>query len=134
MFMCLRAIPRGNLSTFWSYIKNIVFSDFTPVRKSVPLLMFQMKLLREGKFLFMMDCQVGGASLAARSKPTPYRMEIAAEAATLNLADGFPACIQERNRDEHFGVKWNTLLNLSFKTLLILKLQLLAFNFRVYIF
>ncbi|OWR54990.1 uncharacterized protein LOC116777771 [Danaus plexippus] len=87
-------------------VPNVVRdANLNPMRKAVPLLKFQMKLLRGGKFLLVMDCHVGGASLASRSDTPPYRLEIAAEAAALDLGDGYPACIKEKNKEEQFFVK-----------------------------
>ena len=75
------------------------------MRKGVPLLRFQMKLLKEGKYLLVMDCHVGGASLASRTDHPVYRSEIAAEAAYLDIGDGHPACTVEKNKGEQFFVK-----------------------------
>lgn len=59
-----------------------------------------MKMIRAGKFLIMMDCHMGVASLSARADQPPYRSEIETAAAELVLGDGFPACIKDKNKDE----------------------------------
>ncbi|VVC93065.1 unnamed protein product [Leptidea sinapis] len=76
--------------------------NFLPVKDPVPLLKFQLKLLQQGKFLLMVDCHIGGASLAARFDTIPYRSEIQATVATLGLGDGFPACVKDKNKGEEF--------------------------------
>ncbi|XP_064074381.1 uncharacterized protein LOC113395480 [Vanessa tameamea] len=95
----------GPAGAFLAVPNVIRDANINPLRKAVPLLKFQMKLLREGKFLLLMDCHVGGASLSAWSDHPPYRSEIAAEAATLNIGDGYPACTKEKNKEEQFFVK-----------------------------
>ncbi|CAH0713795.1 unnamed protein product, partial [Brenthis ino] len=91
----------------FSAVPNVIreANNIFPLRKGVPLLKFQMKLLRQGKFLLVMDCHVGGASLAARPDHPPYRSEIAAEAALLDIGDGHPACTVEKNKGEQFFLK-----------------------------
>ncbi|XP_072934792.1 uncharacterized protein [Epargyreus clarus] len=87
-------------------VPNVVrLGDISPMRNGVPLLMFQLKLVRHGKYLVMMDCHVGVISLSARSNHTPYRSEIAAAVTELDMGDGFPACTQEKNKEEQFFVK-----------------------------
>lgn len=61
-----------------------------------------MKLIRSGKYLLVMDCHVGGASLAARRDDHSYRVEIASEAEQLALGDGYPACTDDKNNNEQF--------------------------------
>lgn len=75
------------------------------MRKSVPLLKFFIKLLRDGKFLLMIDCHIGVASLFARSDQLPYRAEVASAAAELDLGDGYPACTKNKREEEQFFVK-----------------------------
>ncbi|CAH2093826.1 unnamed protein product [Euphydryas editha] len=95
----------GPAGAFLAVPNVIRDANINPLRKAVPLLKFQMKLLREGKFLLVMDCHLGGASLAARSDHPPFRSEIAAEVATLDIGDGYPACTKEMNKEEQFFVK-----------------------------
>ncbi|CAH2259640.1 jg24289 [Pararge aegeria aegeria] len=84
-------------------VPNIIRDpNVKPMRKGVRLMKFQMKLVRDCKYLLVMDCHVGGASLAARPGHHSYRTEIAAEAEILNLGNGYPACVNEKNDDEHF--------------------------------
>ncbi|KAJ2942856.1 hypothetical protein O0L34_g15046 [Tuta absoluta] len=68
-----------------------------PMRHAVPLMKFQMKLTRDGKYLILMDCMVGLTSMAARAKPPLNRTEITAVAESLGsaLGDGYHACIPD---------------------------------------
>ncbi|KAG6446872.1 uncharacterized protein LOC115441370 [Manduca sexta] len=87
-------------------VPNVVRDgNISPTRKAVPLLKFRMKLLRAGQFLLMMDCHMGVASLSARADQMPYRSEIERTAAELHLGDGFPACLNDTNKDEKFFVQ-----------------------------
>ncbi|KAI5635496.1 hypothetical protein NE865_11765 [Phthorimaea operculella] len=68
-----------------------------PMRHAVPLMKFQMKLTRDGKYLIFMDCMVGLTALAARVKPALNRTEISAVVETLgdSLGDGYHACLPQ---------------------------------------
>ncbi|XP_023951223.2 uncharacterized protein LOC112055378 [Bicyclus anynana] len=92
---------QGAAGTFLAVPNVVRNSNIKPMRKGVPLLKFQMKLIRNGKYLLMMDCHVGASTLSARVGRS-YRTEIAAEAAALNLGDGHPACVNEKKDDEQF--------------------------------
>ncbi|XP_045771128.1 uncharacterized protein LOC123871387 [Maniola jurtina] len=93
---------QGAAGTFLAVPNIIRDSNPKPMRKGVPLLKIQMKLVRGGKYLLFMDCHMGAASLAARPGHEIYRTEIAAEAKALDLGAGYPACINEKNNDEQF--------------------------------
>ncbi|CAD0204442.1 unnamed protein product [Chrysodeixis includens] len=79
--------------------------NITPSRKAVPLLKFHMKLLHEGRYLLMSDCQIGVTTLSARTEPTPYRADISGIVSYLNFGDGFHACTSDRNRNELLGMQ-----------------------------
>ncbi|XP_061722424.1 uncharacterized protein LOC133528932 [Cydia pomonella] len=69
--------------------------EMLPHQASVPLLKFQLKLIRDGKFLIMMDCHIGAVSLSARYSGTPPTEEELAEAvAEAGLGEGFSACMK----------------------------------------
>ncbi|KAJ2942857.1 hypothetical protein O0L34_g15047 [Tuta absoluta] len=74
------------------------FSDVMP-GGLVPLLRFQLKLFRRGKFLVFVDCMVGIASVLARFDQPPYRMDIDSVALEMapHLGDGNHACVNEIN-------------------------------------
>jgi hypothetical protein len=80
----------------------VTIPDISPTKQAVPLLKFQMKLLQQGRFLLIMDCHIGVTSLYARPDRPPYLSEMMAATAGLNLGDGFPACISDKNPDERF--------------------------------
>ncbi|XP_063833170.1 uncharacterized protein LOC135082309 [Ostrinia nubilalis] len=94
--------PAGSFTAVPNVIRD---GNISPTRSAVPLLKFQLKLVRNGKFLIMMDCQMGVSSLSARSDHPPYRSEILAATAHLDLGDGFPSCVSDKNKDERFLVK-----------------------------
>ncbi|CAG4932680.1 unnamed protein product [Colias eurytheme] len=94
---------QGPAGSFVAVPNVIREGNLVPIRQAVPLLKFHLKLLRGGKFLLLMDCHVGGASLAARPDTAPYRSEIAATVAGLDIGDGFPACTDEKNNDEQIA-------------------------------
>ncbi|KAL0867687.1 hypothetical protein ABMA27_008424 [Loxostege sticticalis] len=96
---------QGPAGSFVAVANVIRDGNISPTRSAVPLLKFQLKLVREGKFLIMMDCQVGVSSLSARADYPPFRSEILAATAHLDLGDGFPACVGDRNTQEQFAVK-----------------------------
>ncbi|KAJ0173042.1 hypothetical protein K1T71_011218 [Dendrolimus kikuchii] len=84
---------QGAAGSFKGVPNVIRDGNILPMRKTIPLLKFFMKLLRNGKFLLMIDCHIGVASLSARPDHLPYRAEVASAAAELELGDGFPAYV-----------------------------------------
>ncbi|XP_026740630.1 uncharacterized protein LOC113503037 [Trichoplusia ni] len=87
-------------------VPNVVRDgNITPSKKSVPLLKFHMKLIHEGRFLLMSDCQIGVTTLSARTHPMPYRADIGGVVSYLNFGDGFHACVNDRNKNELVGAQ-----------------------------
>ena len=70
----------------------------------MPLLKFRLKLIREGKYLIMMDCHLGGITLLAQVDQPLYRSEIDAATGNLDFGEGFPACTKDKNKDEQFYI------------------------------
>ncbi|XP_059052921.1 uncharacterized protein LOC131847370 [Achroia grisella] len=94
--------PAGSLTAIPNVIRN---GNLTPMKNGVPLLKFFIKLVKEGKFLVMMDCHMGVGSISARTDNPPYRSEILSAAAEMDLGDGYPACSRDKNNDEQVLVK-----------------------------
>ncbi|XP_049879672.1 uncharacterized protein LOC126376389 [Pectinophora gossypiella] len=71
--------------------------NISPIKNSVPLLKFQMKLIENGRFLVTQDCQVGIGELSVRLEDEPTRAEILSVAKSLGhiFGDGSEACVQD---------------------------------------
>ncbi|CAH4027760.1 unnamed protein product [Pieris brassicae] len=95
---------QGPAGSFVGVPNMVRSSSLVPIRKGVTLIKFQFKLLNEGKYLLIVDCNQGIASLGARSSNPPNRSEIEALVAGLDLGDGFPVCTKESNKNEEFTV------------------------------
>ncbi|XP_031764562.2 uncharacterized protein LOC113516549 [Galleria mellonella] len=102
LLLCADQGAAGSFSGVPNVIRD---GNLTPMKSSVSLLKFYMKLLNEGKFLVMIDCHMGVGSISARADRPPYRSEILAAAAQLNIGDGYPACTGDKNDDEQFLIK-----------------------------
>ncbi|KPJ16600.1 hypothetical protein RR48_02789 [Papilio machaon] len=76
-----------------------------PLRKSVSLIKFHMKLVESGRYLVVMDCQLGVASLSARSNVPVTLADIITVAMELNLGEGHPACTVARDNEDPFIMK-----------------------------
>ncbi|CAK1590378.1 unnamed protein product [Parnassius mnemosyne] len=75
--------------------------NIPPLRKSMTLLKFQMKLIR-GKYLLVIDCITGAITLSARQRDVATsRSDIATAAADLELGKGYPACTKETNNHDY---------------------------------
>ncbi|RVE50277.1 hypothetical protein evm_005112 [Chilo suppressalis] len=96
---------QGAAGSFLGVPNVIRDGNISPMKQSVPLMKFQLKLVREGKYLVMMDCHIGVSTLSARSSEPIYRSEVLATVAPLQLGDGFPACTEEKNKNEMFLTK-----------------------------
>ncbi|XP_014356290.2 uncharacterized protein LOC106709105 [Papilio machaon] len=87
-------------------VPNIVRDgNIPPLRKSVSLIKFHMKLVESGRYLVVMDCQLGVASLSARSNVPVTLSDIITVAMELNLGEGHPACTVARDNEDPFIMK-----------------------------
>ncbi|KAL4711809.1 hypothetical protein ACJJTC_005978 [Scirpophaga incertulas] len=96
---------QGAAGSFMGVPNMVRDGNIPPELSSVPLLKFQLKLLRESRFLIKMDCHIGVVLLAARPDRPPYHAELLSTVAILGLGDGYPACVGEKNSDEHMLLK-----------------------------
>ncbi|XP_047511693.1 uncharacterized protein LOC125054063 [Pieris napi] len=91
---------QGPAGSFVGVPNMVRSSSLVPTRKGVSLIKFQFKLLNEGKYLLIVDCNQGVASLGTRSQEPANKSEIEGLVAGLNLGDGFPVCAKESNKNE----------------------------------
>ncbi|KPJ20632.1 PREDICTED: uncharacterized protein LOC106117737 [Papilio xuthus] len=87
-------------------VPNIVRDgNIPPLRKSVSLIKFHMKLVESGRYLVVMDCQLGVASLSARSNAAVTLADVIAVAMETNLGEGHAACTVARDNEDPFIIK-----------------------------
>ncbi|XP_068623856.1 uncharacterized protein [Battus philenor] len=94
---------QGPAGSFIGVPNVIRDGNIPPLRKAVPLIKFNMKLVANGRFLVVMDCQTGVITLSSRSRNvSPSRSDIASTVAELGFGEGHPACTVDKNGDDHF--------------------------------
>lgn len=71
----------------------------TPQRRAVPLLKFYLKLVNKGRYLVMMDCQIGVISLSTRLDDEPTQEQIATVVSKLGLGPGHFACLSVKDNE-----------------------------------
>ncbi|KAL4711862.1 hypothetical protein ACJJTC_006031 [Scirpophaga incertulas] len=88
---------QGAAGSFLGIPNMVRDGNIPPELSSVPLLKFQLKLLRESRFLIMMDCRIGVVSLLARPDRPPSDAELLSTVAVLGLGYGYPVCTGKKN-------------------------------------
>ncbi|CAH2052037.1 unnamed protein product, partial [Iphiclides podalirius] len=79
-----------------------VIRDGNPLPKMVFLTKFHMKLIRNGKYLVMMDCKMGAATLSSRVRKSPPSMvDLASLSVELRLGEGHHACMTEMAKNDN---------------------------------